>query len=87
MAKVESLSSTEVKFKSAGNLKKCWLLFMRSFSNTARDKRLFMVYIFQQVFSLAFCCYIYVNLHRGYDDPTDDQMANIKNRIGSFFFM
>jgi hypothetical protein len=88
VSKDDHLSSAEKnEYKGASSLKKCWLLFMRSFSNTARDKRLFFLYIFQQVFSLAFCCYIYVKLHRDYDNPTDDQFSNIKNRIGSFFFI
>ena len=36
---------------------------------------------------MLFCVLLYKDMHRGYDEPTEDQQSNIQNRIGSFFFI
>lgn len=78
---------TRLKMKPAGDLTKCWLLFSRSMGNTVRDKKLFLVYVLQQLCTMIFLGLIYKNTHRNYDDPTPDQYSNLRSRIGSFFFI
>lgn len=36
---------------------------------------------------MIFCVLIFKDLHRDYDTPSDDQIHNLQNRIGSFFFI
>jgi ABC-type multidrug transport system ATPase subunit len=62
------------------------LLMRRNYNNVIRSKKLFVVYNVQMFFSCVLALIIYKNLTRDYDDFFKD-LVNLRNRIGSFFFI
>lgn len=61
---------------------KGWMLFGRGVKNLLEDKKLFLVFNFQMFSIMAIVIGVYYNISRDYDD-----LVNLKNRYGSFFFI
>lgn len=69
-------------------LKKFWILMKRNFQNVRRSKKLFLVFNIQMFFSAILALLIYKNVHREYDNVfAKDWVTNMRNRVGSFFFV
>jgi hypothetical protein len=61
---------------------KAWLLFSRGAKNLIKNKMLFLLFNFQMFAIMAIVIGVYYNITRDYDD-----LVNLQNRIGSFFFI
>jgi ABC-type multidrug transport system ATPase subunit len=74
------------KSEGVSSFKIFGLLMRRNFNNVVRSKKLFVVYNIQMFFSCLLALIIYKNLTRDYNDFFKD-LVNLRNRIGSFFFI
>ena len=78
----------QTKQRSPSTVQKFGLLFGRTARNAVRHVRLFVIFNVQNIFSIVLAVVIYWHMNRNYDTgDLADVSVNLRNRVGSFFFI
>lgn len=83
----ETSTSAKYRRENVMALKKFSILIRRNAVNFSRELRVFIIFYIQGFFTVLLCSLMYSNLNRDYNEFTQESLTNIRNRIGSFFFL